>query len=319
MTPLFIFSLPRSGSTLTQKILGTHPEITTVGEPWILLPYLYTLKEQGAYAEYGHHLAAQAIEQFCLELPNGKADYQAEIRALVLRLYDKVARNNQAASTPAKYFLDKTPRYALVAEEIIQLFPEAKFILLWRNPLAIAASMMTTWSNNKWNLYRYRIDLFDGLANLVSIAEKYSDRLHILQYENLLLNPQVELQKICDYLDISFNQELLSRFSQTKLNPEIGDPTGINQYQRISREPLEKWKSILANPLRKTWSKKYLKWLGQDRLGLMGYDQNQLLDEIKQIPLNLQTLPFDLHRILRKTWKSPQEAWQIYNSLVVKD
>src|SRR5919107_2181016 len=40
-TPLFLLSLPRSGSTLAQRILAAHGGIATTSEPWILLPYLY--------------------------------------------------------------------------------------------------------------------------------------------------------------------------------------------------------------------------------------------------------------------------------------
>jgi hypothetical protein len=40
-TPLFLLSLPRSGSTLAQRILAAHAGIATTSEPWILLPYLY--------------------------------------------------------------------------------------------------------------------------------------------------------------------------------------------------------------------------------------------------------------------------------------
>lgn len=43
-TPLFLLSLPRSGSTLAQRFLAAHDAIARASEPWILLPYLYTLR-----------------------------------------------------------------------------------------------------------------------------------------------------------------------------------------------------------------------------------------------------------------------------------
>jgi len=51
ITPIFIFSLPRSGSTLMERILATHPAVGTASEPWILLPFLYTRIRDGVYAE----------------------------------------------------------------------------------------------------------------------------------------------------------------------------------------------------------------------------------------------------------------------------
>jgi hypothetical protein len=40
-TAIFLLSLPRSGSTLAQRILAAHEGIATTSEPWILLPYGY--------------------------------------------------------------------------------------------------------------------------------------------------------------------------------------------------------------------------------------------------------------------------------------
>ena len=73
-TPLFLFSLPRSGSTLAQRILAAHGGIATTSEPWILLPYLYTLRDNGIYAEYNHRSLISAIEDFYEMLPGGRED-----------------------------------------------------------------------------------------------------------------------------------------------------------------------------------------------------------------------------------------------------
>ena len=67
--PLFLLCLPRSGSTLVQRVLASHAEIATVSEPWLLLPLLYSIREHGIRAEYWHQTAAQAIADFIEELP----------------------------------------------------------------------------------------------------------------------------------------------------------------------------------------------------------------------------------------------------------
>jgi hypothetical protein len=293
MKPLFIFSLPRSGSTLLQRILGSHKEIATIsGESWILLPYLYTLKKQGIYTEYGHCTLQEAIERFCRELPNGQNDYLVEMHSFILRLYTKAVKNE------VKYFLDKTPRYHLIVEEIIRLFPEGKFIFLWRNPLAIVASIMETWNKGQWNLYLYKVDLFEGLTNLIRAYETYSEKSCAICYEDLLDNPKNEFQRLANYLEIPYNSEiLLTCFNNPKFKTIWGDPTGINQYQSISQEPLEKWKDILANPIRKTWCRNYLKWIGKDPLEVMGYNFDKLSAELNAIPSGIHRLGSDLFYI----------------------
>jgi hypothetical protein len=52
--PIFILSRTRSGSTLLQRILRSYDEIATVTEPYILLPFVYTLRERGVVSEYVH-------------------------------------------------------------------------------------------------------------------------------------------------------------------------------------------------------------------------------------------------------------------------
>ena len=127
LRPIFLFSISRTGSTLIQRIIAAHRGVATTSEPWLLLPYAYSLRARGVEAEYVHPLMVAAIEDFCKALPGGEDDYAAEIREATLRLYEKAAGDENAV-----YFLDKSPPYCLVAEEIMGLFPEAKFVFLWR-------------------------------------------------------------------------------------------------------------------------------------------------------------------------------------------
>ena len=290
VSPIFLFSLPRAGSTLAQRILATHKDIATAAEPWILLPYLYTLKKDGCYAEYGHRGLVIAVNDLLNEFPNGKDDYLAEIHDFILKLYTKATKHK------TKYFLDKTPRYHLVAEEIISLFPEGKFIFLWRNPLAIIASIMETWANGHWNLYKFKVDIF-GLKNLLNAYKKYSNKVYAVRYEDLITTPENEWQKVFDYLELEFSPEILESFKRVQFNGQMGDSTGIKHYQSISRAPLEKWKHILSNPIRKTWCKRYLKWIGKEQLMTMGYDLEQLLSELERIPSDLKNLGSDFVRV----------------------
>ncbi len=293
LKPLFIFSLPRSGSTLLQRVLAADSRIASVAEPWLLLPLVYALREQGIRSEYSHGLASQALNDFILELPNGRQDYLSAVGSAVRELYQKAAK-----SKDARYFLDKTPRYALVADEIIDMFPDGKFIFLWRSPLAVIASMVETWGKGRWNIPWFRIDLFDGLAGLIDAYQAHSERSLAINYENFLLSPGKELSRIAEYLELEFDPKLLKDFSQTSFRGEFGDPTGIKAYSEIDRSPLEKWKEVINNPLRKMWCRRYLRWHGEDRLKMMGYDLSELLRELESSRLTLSNLLSDSIRML---------------------
>ena len=115
-------------------MLSVHPEVATTSEPWFLLPLLYALRRPGVYAEYGHRTAVRAIDDFFGSLAGGREAYLEEVRTFALPVLER--RIGRA------YFLDKTPRYHLVVDEIKELFPDGRFIFLWRQPLAVAASII---------------------------------------------------------------------------------------------------------------------------------------------------------------------------------
>lgn len=213
------------------------------------------------------------------------------MREFVLRLYSKASPDN------ARYFLDKTPRYHLISDDIIPMFPEGKFLFLWRNPLAIVASIMETWASGRWNLYGYKIDLFEGLENLLRAYEKYGDRIHAVRYEETIERPAEVWRGVFDFLELPFDLSIVQRFSDVDLGGEKGDSSGTGKYRQvISREPLEKWKRTLVNPIRRAWCRRYLRWIGADRLALMGYALDELLAELDAIPTSLQHLGSDALR-----------------------
>jgi sulfotransferase family protein len=276
--PIFLLSLPRSGSTLVQRVLASHEEVATTPEPWVLLPQVYAMRERGAYAEYVQVSAARAIREFAQGLPGGAADYDDELRAFVLRLYAR------AAPSAPTYFLDKTPRYHLIVEELFRLFPDARFIFLWRNPLAVAASIVETWAGGRWAVDRWRVDLFDGIENITTGFETHVDRAIAVRFEDLVSDPSTSWSPIFDHLGLAFDPALLSAFAKTRLEARMGDPTGADSYGELSTEPLDKWKRTLSGPVRKRWARTYLEWIGDHRLSLMGYDLATLRGELDAIP-----------------------------------
>jgi hypothetical protein len=285
--PLFIFSLPRSGSTLLQRVLATDSQIASVAEPWVLLPFVYSLRERGIGTEYSHRLANAALKDFIRELPNGRRDYLAAIGVAMNELYQKATKDASAS-----YFLDKTPRYALIADEIVEMFPHGKFIVLWRNPLAIIASMIETGGDGKWIVSQYKVDLFEGLANLIISSQTHSAKILTIRYERFLQYPEQELSRIAEYLEVNLDADLLKRFHQVKFSGAMGDQTGAKNYKKVDVAPLEKWKATINNPLRKMWCRRYLRWLGEERMKIMGYDLHEIyrdLDSVAMSPRHLMT------------------------------
>jgi Sulfotransferase family len=291
VTPIFVLSTARSGSTLLQRILGSYPEIATVAEPWLLIPLLYAERSRGVHAEYEHGLMAAAIEDFADRLPGGRASFDAEVRAFAERLYARAVEPGQ------RYFLDKTPPYFLVVHELFRIFPDAKFVFLWRNPLAVAASL-ADWPQRHWGGL-YRENLFYGLANLIDARERYADRSIAVRFEDYVSGDPATWQRLMDHLGLPFRPESLSAFAQVELDGRMGDKHGSALYGALSREPLEKWRTTLANPLRKEAARRYLAWIGAERLAVMGYDARELSAQLEAMPVGTRNLASDARHLPR--------------------
>ena len=292
-TPVFLFSLPRSGSTFAQRVLAAHPSIATATEPHFLLPLLHSMEPFGSYSEYEHQLSAWAILEFCRDsLPQHEADYRAEIRNFTLNLYAKATPNNEP------FFLDKTPRYHLIADNLMDLFTDGKFIFLWRHPLSIVASMIGTFYEGRWYTYLFDFDLYSGMINLIDAWQKHANKAFSVRYEDLVLQPQSTWQGVFDYLSLPFDPALLDKFNKVKLKGAVRDPNAdLPQYQKINKKPLEKWRTYFTNPLRKTWARRYLNWLGTERLAVMGYDLTEILQELDTIPIDWRYVGEDMVRM----------------------
>jgi hypothetical protein len=282
VTPIFLFSTARTGSTLLQRILGSYPEIATVSEPWLLIPLVYAFRRQGVYSEYEHGTMVSALEDFAAELPQQKATFQAEVSRFVTQLYQ------HRCEPQHRYFLDKTPPYFLIVDEIFEFFPNAKFIFLWRNPLAVAASL-AEWPQARWGGL-YRENLFFGLANLINAYDHNEARSCAVRFEDYVTGDIATWQRVMTYLELPFRPESLSAFSEVALRGRMGDKYGVELYQALSPEPLTKWHNTLANPLRKEAARRYLSWIGRERLAIMGYDADELYAELDGLPVRMSNL-----------------------------
>jgi hypothetical protein len=227
-------------------------------------------------------------------LPQGEKDYNSALRCFALRLY------RQVAGEVATHFVDKTPRYCLISDKLIQAFPDGKFIFLWRNPLAVAASVMRTWGKKeRWNLNQYEIDLYKGLGKLISAYTGCNNCISV-KYENLVENPRREVERLYSYLGIPMDSSVLNEFSQVDLSGRMGDPTGIIKYNEITDATLGKWKTAFCNPLRRRWARRYLDWLGRDRLEIMGYKMDDVIKDLEEESIRLEYVVSDIIR--RSHW-----------------
>lgn len=277
-SPIFLFSLPRSGSTLLQRILMSHSQVASVAEPWLMLPFNYAYKKDGILTEYSHNVAYAALDDFIENLPKKQDDYYDALGTFANTLYEKQCLNNEI------YFLDKTPRYYHIIPEIVKTFPDAKFLFLFRNPLHIMSSVMRTWCNDSFkHLHNYEQDFNLGFRSLAEGYQFLGGRAYAIQYEQFVSEPIHLTKEICAYLEIEFEEEMLVSFSHQDTRGRVGDPTGIKDYQNISTNSLDKWKVTFNTPLRKKIIHQYINSIESEVFNIQGYDKQQILKEIDSL------------------------------------
>ena len=133
---LFIIGSPRSGTTMLERMLESHSQILGGPEPHLLTPLAHLgVWDKVDKAPYDHILAAEAQRLFISKLPNGEQDYWEACRAYCDTLYGRYLKGSGKAIC-----LDKTPAYALILPFMMKVFPDAKYIVLTRHPLAAFSS-----------------------------------------------------------------------------------------------------------------------------------------------------------------------------------
>lgn len=288
IVPVFLLSPPRSGSTLVQRVLAAHEGVATASEPWLLLPLLSPLRDR---LPQGDTLAADvhaAVTDFTAVLPGGDDDYRGAMRAAALELY------RGAAPPGTRLFVDKTPPYSMIVDEIARTFPEAPMVFLWRNPLSVLASVVETFAGGRWRPADYPLSLFWGPAALVEGYRTHRSRAHGVRYEDLLAGDEAAWISLCEYVGVEFDPAALDGFARVRLTGRMGDPTGVHRYESLSTETLQKWRATISSPLRRAWCRRYLRWLGAERLAVMGYDLEHLLCELDRLDPTGGSLATDL-------------------------
>jgi tetratricopeptide (TPR) repeat protein len=192
--PVFIFGMPRSGTTLLEQILASHPHVHGMGEP----PYLTSLAGDPGFLE-------------------GVAALTSEAAAVLGQRY-------LALSAPAGHgrprLVDKTPSNFLHAGLISVILPGAKMIHCRRDPLD---TCLSCYSQLFASGYQYSYDL----AELGAYYQLYldlmahwrrvlpPDRFLEIDYESLTRGNSEEVRKILDFLELPWDAACL-RSHETK-------------------------------------------------------------------------------------------------------
>lgn len=287
--PVFIISPPRAGSTLLQRILMQHPDLASCGEPWLLLPIAHLRSPCALRSIYGHHTSVRALENLISELPYGEDDFYECLRQYPQSVYDKLSGGKE-------YFLDKTPRYYLILPQLQKMFPEARIIIILRNPLSLLASTIEAMGRNSLRRFDgWIFDLENAPIHIGNVLDKGDDRIHCITYEELITQTASTINNLASFLYLSkysFDTENLNKVTVSGL----GDHKR-NDYKTISNQS-EHWKKIIDSPTRKRFASNFIKNVPEKYLDAGGYVRDSILESVyKHKPKRIR--PFEPALILQ--------------------
>ncbi|TLU64557.1 tetratricopeptide repeat protein [Thalassotalea litorea] len=237
-TPIFIFGLPRTGSTLVERIISNHSDVTSAGE----LNY------------FSWHLMQQISEQLNIKPSDQLQSIRSSRELAPEKLGQAYLQSTRSYWQQKPYFIDKLPLNSLNAGLIKGAIPNAKMILVQRNPMdtcyAIYKHLFTQgypFSYSLDELGQYYVAHHQLMQHWV---DTLGSDLYTVRYEALVSDPQHQTQEMLSYLDLQFEPSCL----QFQNNRQASTTASASQVrQGLYRDSVEKWRHFESQlaPLKK--------------------------------------------------------------------
>jgi len=231
--PIFIVGMPRTGTTLVDRILSSHPDVGSAGE----LQAMPLAVKQLAGTPSRVVLDSETVAA------------SADIPPVAIgEAYRARAAHHRPEGTPR--FIDKLPANFLYVGHIIRALPQARIVCLRRNP------MDTIWSNYK-NLfasnsgyYAYSYDLMDTARyyarfdRLMALWEQlWPGRVLQLSYEGLVAEQEAQTRRLLQHCGLEWNDACLN-FHENK--SAVATPSAAQVRRPINRDGMGKWRAHAA-------------------------------------------------------------------------
>lgn len=259
----FIAGAAKSGTTLLVSLLDSHRELLVMPQdtayfPTVLTKYRdrgrraqfdYLTKESWTnvlfgfqamrgrqdYAEFPKKKFLETFERMTFDPANEKRD----LLVLMMQAYAEVVG---VPLDQVKRWVEKTPANRNYVPEIFDRFPKAKLLLTMRDPRALLAAQIAlerTRRTKRFSVY-YVIAHWRTAAKLAKKIRNKEVPGLVVMYEDLALDPKLSMQKVCHYLEITYDSEVV--LNPTKVGRSwAGNSAAGVRFSEISTEPVTRW------------------------------------------------------------------------------
>lgn len=234
---------PRSGTTLLENALATHPLIETFEE----IPSM-----SSAQAFYDRGLSDAGLTEDSVE-----AGLEAR-----RRYYNEIDRRR--SKKDAVSFVDKLPIRSGEAAMLVKLFPKKKYIFSVRHPFDVVLSCFKQDFKPNVAMANFHtipdaIRVYDFvMKQWFSVYSMDDERVHYLRYDELVTDFEKQTRRVCDFLGVPWDSKMLGfaeaaetrkvktpSYQKVRSGLQIGVQSSWQNYRFLfetrEAEPLRKW------------------------------------------------------------------------------
>ncbi|MCF6263740.1 MAG: sulfotransferase [Xanthomonadales bacterium] len=225
-TPIFIVGLPRTGTTLTERIISSHSQVESADETFFMQLAIRHAAGVGGIGDVNELIIEKAARK------NIRQIAQKYMQEVTYRLTDR------------PLFIDKYPYNFLYLGFIAKAFPKARIVYLRRNPMDACFAMY------KQSFFKFAYSL-DNLGQYFVAQDRLrrhwqsvlGDRLIEVEYESLVSDQENQTRLLLDKLGLEFEPACLS----FEKNPTASASASTLQVrEKMHSRSVNKWKYFAA-------------------------------------------------------------------------
>ncbi len=222
--PVFVLGMPRSGTTLTEQIIASHPDVYGAGELPDLLRIAHRKTDAATttFPDNLRYLNAETLNAWGAEYVTGL----------------------KKRAPGSKHITDKMPANFFAVPLIHLAMPNAKIIHVNRNPVDTCVSCFTRLFNRKQEhtydlaeLGRYYTDYAKLMDHWRAVLP--ADAFLDIQYEDIVADQEKQARRLLEYCGLEWNEACLD-FHKTKRQVRTASVTQVRQ--PIYNTSVERWR-----------------------------------------------------------------------------
>jgi tetratricopeptide (TPR) repeat protein len=226
--PIFVIGMPRTGTTLVERILGSHSVVESAGERQTFSLELVKHCKQASGEQTGN--------------PADLVSVSTSIDFMALG-EDYIVGTRPDSGTTA-HFIDKLPLNFLYAGLIHLALPKAKIVLLERDPMDTCYAV---YKNLFAGIYPFSYDL-EELANYYVAYRNLIDHwqsvipgvIHVVRYEELVTRPKAIIEDLLSYCGLSWEDECLNFHKSVQASTTA---SAVQVRSNIFQSSIGKWRN----------------------------------------------------------------------------